>query len=124
MHLQSRMRAQRMCIYMACYVASTKMQARCRVVQQRNILHKSKNLLSDDMDEHASEIALRHTSQVRFDLADSSVAGFSVEEPEDFASCALATRLLVIHDAIRCRHDDVTELTRRQQVGDPGLVAV
>ena len=33
----------------------------------------------------------------------------------------LATSLLVVHDTSRGGQDDVTELTRRQELGGPGL---
>lgn len=38
------------------------------------------------------------------------------EESEDLSTGVLATRLLVVHDTVRGSEDDVTELTRGQQV--------
>eukprot|EP00322_Chrysochromulina_rotalis_P026222 CAMPEP_0115835906 /NCGR_PEP_ID=MMETSP0287-20121206/4436_1 /TAXON_ID=412157 /ORGANISM="Chrysochromulina rotalis, Strain UIO044" /LENGTH=167 /DNA_ID=CAMNT_0003289379 /DNA_START=172 /DNA_END=675 /DNA_ORIENTATION=+ len=50
-----------------------------------------------------------------------SNAGGLVKEAQDLASRVLPLGLLVIHDAIRRRQDDVAELARRQQVDDPLL---
>ena len=44
-----------------------------------------------------------------------------VEVPDDLAGDVLPPRLLVVHDASRGREDDVTELTRGQEVDDPLL---
>lgn len=44
-----------------------------------------------------------------------------VEEANDFAGHMLSPRLLVVHDARRGGEDNVSELTRRQQLDDPFL---
>ena len=44
-----------------------------------------------------------------------------VKESDDLASNVLASCLFVIHNASACGQDDVTELTRRQQLHDPFL---
>ena len=44
-----------------------------------------------------------------------------VKEAKDLASNVLSPSLLVVHDTGRRGEHDVTELTRRQQVGDPLL---
>lgn len=44
-----------------------------------------------------------------------------VEETEELASNVLATSLLVVHDTSRGGQDEVTELTRGQELGGPGL---
>tara|TARA_B100000524_G_scaffold192930_1_gene99987 strand:+ start:178 stop:441 length:264 start_codon:yes stop_codon:yes gene_type:complete len=44
-----------------------------------------------------------------------------VEEAEDLTSGVLPPRLLVVHDAIASRQNNVAELARRQQVDDPLL---
>eukprot|EP00442_Polarella_glacialis_P007734 CAMPEP_0115086392 /NCGR_PEP_ID=MMETSP0227-20121206/22558_1 /TAXON_ID=89957 /ORGANISM="Polarella glacialis, Strain CCMP 1383" /LENGTH=96 /DNA_ID=CAMNT_0002475841 /DNA_START=31 /DNA_END=317 /DNA_ORIENTATION=+ len=40
----------------------------------------------------------------------------SEEEADDLATSVLALRLMVIHDAVRCREHKVPELTRGQDV--------
>lgn len=44
-----------------------------------------------------------------------------VEETEELASNVLATSLFVVHDTSRGGQDEVTELTRGQELGGPGL---
>lgn len=44
-----------------------------------------------------------------------------VEETEELASNVLATSLLVVHDTSRGGQDEVTKLTRGQELGGPGL---
>jgi hypothetical protein len=44
-----------------------------------------------------------------------------VEETEDLSSNVLPAGLLVVHDASRGGEDDVSELTRGQQLDDPLL---
>lgn len=44
-----------------------------------------------------------------------------VEKPEDFAGHMLAPRHLVVHDASRRRQDDISKLTRGQELDDPVL---
>jgi hypothetical protein len=46
---------------------------------------------------------------------------YLVEEAKDLASNVLATSLFVIHNPCACREDDVTELTRREQLDNPLL---
>ena len=47
--------------------------------------------------------------------------GYLVEEADDLARDVLPPRLLVVHDAGRGGQDDVTELTRRQELDNPLL---
>ena len=47
--------------------------------------------------------------------------GSLVNETQDLAGNVLATSLLVVHNTSRGGQDQVTELTRGQQVIDPGL---
>merc|ERR1719291_1003135 len=51
-----------------------------------------------------------------FNDAPRHAAGRSEEEADDLSTRVLATSLLVVHDAIGRSEDDVTKLTRRQQV--------
>jgi hypothetical protein len=44
-----------------------------------------------------------------------------VEEPDDLSGNVLASCLLVVHDTSRGCEDDVTKLTRWQQLDDPLL---
>ena len=44
-----------------------------------------------------------------------------IEEAQDLATGVLPFGLLVVHDAVGCRQDDVPELARRQKVVDPLL---
>ena len=44
-----------------------------------------------------------------------------IEEAQDLATGRLPASLLVVHDSQRRCHDNVTELTRRQQVAGPLL---
>jgi hypothetical protein len=44
-----------------------------------------------------------------------------IEEANDLASNVLSSSLFVIHNAGRCGQDDVTELTRWQQLDNPLL---
>lgn len=44
-----------------------------------------------------------------------------VEETDDLASNVLAASLLVVHDTSRGGKDDVTELTGREELGNPLL---
>jgi hypothetical protein len=44
-----------------------------------------------------------------------------VEEPDDLSGNVLASCLLVVHDTSRGCEDNVTELTRWQQLDDPLL---
>lgn len=48
-------------------------------------------------------------------------AGYLVEETDNLASDVLPPRLLVVHDARGGGEDDVTELTRGQELDDPLL---
>ena len=52
---------------------------------------------------------------------ESSFSFFLVEEAEDLTTGVLGASLLVVHDSQRRCHDNVTELTRRQQVAGPLL---
>jgi hypothetical protein len=55
-------------------------------------------------------------------ISDSSFSSHSlVEKPNDLASNVLPSRLLVIHNTSTCRQDNVSELTRRQQLDNPLL---
>ena len=47
--------------------------------------------------------------------------GRLVEETEELASNVLATSLLVVHDTGGGGQDEVTELTRGEKLGGPGL---
>jgi hypothetical protein len=49
---------------------------------------------------------------------------FLVDETKDLTSNVLSSGLLVVHDTSRGGQDDVTKLSRGQQVGDPLLDVV
>lgn len=49
---------------------------------------------------------------------------FLVDETKDLASNVLSSGLLVVHDTSRGGQDNVTKLSRWQQVGDPLLNVV
>lgn len=53
-------------------------------------------------------------AQVRTAHRRKPVTRILIKEPKDLPTRMLPLSLLVVHDAIRCGQDDVTELTRRQ----------
>lgn len=53
-----------------------------------------------------------------------NTSNFLVDEAEDLAGNVLATSLLVVHNTSRGGQDNVTELTRGKEIGDPLLNVV
>jgi len=85
----------------------------------------SKSLCATDRVASIQHERTRGRSSAAAPLGKWSVPGATVlsliEEAQDLATGVLPFGLLVVHDAVGCRQDDVPELARRQEVVDPLL---
>ena len=84
------------------------------------------NLCAPQTESHPYNMSVRGDGPLRPPpLGKWSVPGATVlsliEEAQDLATGVLPFGLLVVHDAVGCRQDDVPELARRQEVVDPLL---